>query len=191
MTPATVTHPQLVQLITELDATSAHATQLIGSYDDRALSKKPAPTSWSAAEAIAHLTITNQRTVVEIERALSGADGRRVPDSHRYRMDFVGTVLRWSLEPPYRIKTPTAPGFVPTVVANRENVLTEFMEQQRAVAAAIAQSQGRDLSVKITSVFNERVRYNVYAALRVITTHNRRHLWQADRAIGQSAPDRG
>jgi hypothetical protein len=184
MTSSPVTHPQLVQLVRELEATSAHATRLVESHDDRTFSAKPAPNSWSAAEAIAHLTITNQRTIEEIERALARNDGRTVPDTHRYRMDFVGTALRWSLEPPYRIKTPTAPGFVPEAVADRRSVLADFLGQQRAVAATIGHAQGRDLSsIKITSIFNTRVRYNVFAALRVITTHNRRHLWQAERAL--------
>ena len=179
-----VTHPQLVELTKELDATSAHATKLVETHDDRAFSAKPSPEAWSAAEAIAHLTISNRETIAEIERALAQADGRTVPDTHRYRMDFVGMALRWSLEPPYRIKTPTAPGFVPMAVPDRRKVLADFLEQQRAVAAAIAQAQGRDLSsIKITSVFNKRVHYNVFAALRVITTHNRRHLWQAEKAI--------
>lgn len=183
MASSSVTHPQLVQLLRELDATSAHATRLADAHDDRAFSTKPSPDAWSAAEAIAHLTITNERTVEEIERVLAQQDSRVIPDTQRYRMDFVGTVLRWSLEPPYRIKTPTAPGFKPTAVADRRGVLADFLAQQRAVAATIACAQGRDLSVKITSPFSSRVHYNVFAALRVITTHNRRHLWQAERAL--------
>ena len=187
MASAAVTHPQLARLIEELDATSAHATRLIESHDDRTLSAKPAPDSWSAAEAIAHLTISNQHTVAEIERVLSRNDGRRVPDTWRYRMDFIGGLLRWFLEPPYRIKTPTSPGFVPAAVADRHRVLADFMEQQRAAAMAITHAQGRDLGkLRVTSPFNPRVRYNVFAALRVITTHNRRHLWQAERALAQA-----
>ena len=182
---APVTHPQLAELIRELDATTEHATRLVESNDDRRFSAKPGPASWSAAEAIAHLTISNQRVVEEINRVLaSDGSNSAVPNSHRYRMDLIGMALRWSLEPPYRIKAPTAPGFVPTGAADRRVVLADFLEQQRAVAATIGRAQGRDLSaLKVTSPFNSRVHYNVFAALRVITTHNRRHLWQAERAL--------
>ena len=180
---APVTHPQLTQLLRELDATSAHATKLVESNDDRRFHAKPAPQSWSAAEAIAHLTISNKEVVAEIIRVLATDSANSVPDTHRYRMDLIGTLLRWSLEPPYRIKAPTAPGFVPTAVADRRVVLSEFLEQQRAVEGVIGRAQGRDLSARITSPFNSRVHYNVFAALRVITTHNRRHLWQAERAL--------
>jgi len=122
-----------------------------------------------------------------IDRALKTADSRTVPDTFRYRMDFIGTALRWSLEPPYRIKTPTTPGFRPASVTDRRTVLADFLAQQRAVADVVAQSQGRNISaIKITSPFNDKIRYNVFAALRVITTHNRRHLWQAERALAKA-----
>ena len=54
------------------------------------------------------LTISNQRVVEEINRVLaSDGSNSAVPNSHRYRMDLIGMALRWSLEPPYRIKAPT------------------------------------------------------------------------------------
>src|SRR5262245_35625076 len=181
------THPQLCELIRELDATTAHARRLVESHDDRAFSAKPAPGSWSAAEAIGHLTITNRHMVERIERALAEGDRRLVDDAHRYRMDFFGAALRWSQEPPYRMKAPTAPGFEATNVPDRHQVLAEFLEQQRAVADTINRSQGRNLAaIKVTSPFNARLRYNVFAALRVITTHNRRHLWQAEKALAHA-----
>jgi len=184
MATATVTHPQLVELVRELDATTQRATRLVESHDDRAFSAKPGPTAWSACEAIAHLTISNKHVVAEINRALDAGDATVVPDTQRYRMDLIGTMLRWSLEPPYRIKAPTAPGFVPAGASDRRVVLADFLQQQRAVAEVMTRAQDRNLSaIKITSPFNSKVRYNVFAALRVITTHNRRHLWQAERAL--------
>ena len=98
---APVTHPQLAELIRELDATTEHATRLVESNDDRRFSAKPGPASWSAAEAIAHLTISNQRVVEEINRVLaSDGSNSAVPNSHRYRMDLIGMALRWSLDTP-------------------------------------------------------------------------------------------
>jgi hypothetical protein len=182
--PRRVTHPQLLHLLKELHVTTERATQMILSTDDGAFGAKPSAASWSAAEAIVHLTITNRRMASEIDGALADAGPTSVPDSQDYRMDVIGRLLRWSQEPPYRIKASTTPGFVPADVPNRHTVLADFLEQQRAVETVIARAQGHDLSrLKVTSPFNARLRYNLYAALRVITTHNRRHLWQAQRAI--------
>jgi hypothetical protein len=33
----------------------------------------------------------------------------------------------------------------------------------------------------VVSAFNARLRYNLYAAFCVLTAHQRRHLWQAER----------
>jgi len=183
-----LTHPQLQNILRELEATSAHASRLIEAHDDRAFNARPRPESWSAIEAIAHLTISNKSLLEEMERVLATGDRSAVPDTHRYRMDAIGTILRWSLEPPYRVKTPTAQGFVPANVSDRRAVLAGFLEQQRAVAEFIARAHGRNLgAIKVTSPFNSRVKYNVFAALRIIPTHNRRHLWQAERALAAAA----
>jgi hypothetical protein len=40
--------------------------------------------------------------------------------------------------------------------------------------------------VRITSPFNERVRYNVYSALTILAVHQHRHLWQAEQAAAVS-----
>jgi hypothetical protein len=34
------------------------------------------------------------------------------------------------------------------------------------------------------SPFDSRVRYNLFSAFRIIAAHQRRHLWQAEQAIG-------
>ena len=45
--------------------------------------------------------------------------------------------------------------------------------------------KGRDLNrLKIVSPFGARLSYNVYSAFRVLAAHERRHVWQAERAAG-------
>lgn len=188
MTSPAVPHPQLQQLLRELDEASARARRLVESYDDRAFGAKSSATSWSAAEAVAHLTLTGRNMIAAIDRALASGAQTAVPDDHRYRMDLMGAALRWTLEPPYRIKMPTTPPFVPKGVATRQAVLAEFLEQQHAVADRIARANGRDLMrVKVASPFNEKVHYNVYAAFRILITHERRHLWQAEQTLARQA----
>ena len=180
-----LTHPQLAQLVRELEAASAHAKRLAASADDRTFATKPAPAAWSAAECLAHLTITSRSMLPEIDRAIGSEASRHWPDDRPYRMSFLGALLRWSLDPPYRMKMPTTAPFVPANVPPRDVVLAEFMAEQDAAAATIARAQGHDLGrLRVTSPFNARVKYNVYAALRILLAHERRHLLQAERALG-------
>jgi len=37
--------------------------------------------------------------------------------------------------------------------------------------------------IKIRSPFAEKLKYSVYSAFRVLPVHQRRHLWQAERAL--------
>jgi hypothetical protein len=51
------------------------------------------------------------------------------------------------------------------------------------VLALVEQSVGLDLAArKVPSPASRYVKYNVYSAFRIVTAHERRHLWQARRA---------
>jgi len=39
--------------------------------------------------------------------------------------------------------------------------------------------------VRVTSPFNARVRYNLYACFTILPRHQHRHLWQAERVWGE------
>ena len=61
--------------------------------------------------------------------------------------------------------------------------------RQVRVVALLQQAQGRRLDqVKVVSPFDSRISYNLFAAFRLFAAHERRHLWQAERAAGAGAP---
>lgn len=182
----TVTHKQLQQLLRELDDASARITALAEAHDDRVFNMQPAAGAWSAAEVIAHLTLTGRGMLPAIEQAIRSLNGRVVSDSTTYTMGWIGAMLRWTLEPPYRMKVPTTPPFMPAQTLDRRTVLEDFLAQQREVAAVITAAQGADLSAaRVTSPFNTRVKYSAYGALCIIPTHQRRHIWQAERTLAR------
>ena len=39
------------------------------------------------------------------------------------------------------------------------------------------------IMVKITSPFNPRLRYNLYACLTILPPHQERHIWQAEQVL--------
>lgn len=41
--------------------------------------------------------------------------------------------------------------------------------------------------LRIASPFDARLRYNLYSALSILPRHQRRHLWQAERALEAAA----
>ncbi len=181
MTPL---HPQLDDLVRQIEAATNHARRLGATGDAAAFARRDGETSWSAGECLAHLTLTTKAYLPLIGEALKVSGRAPVPDGHRYRRDVVGWLLCWMLEPPARVKTSTIPLFEPAVVRDREAVVQDFVAQQETLAALVRGCAGLDLGrISITSPFNARLRYNLYSAFRAMLAHQRRHLWQADRAL--------
>jgi len=175
-------HPQLLALISQLDAATAHARQLVAALDDATFHAPSPRGGWSAAQCIAHLNLTTPAFLPSIDAALArGRPG--FVDSRRYRRGVLGALLVWSLEPPVRLRFPTLPAFVPRNTGSKGAVLADFERLQRELANRIQSTSGLDLNeLRIRSVFNARVSYNVYAAFCILLAHERRHLWQAERA---------
>jgi hypothetical protein len=64
-----------------------------------------------------------------------------------------------------------------------QDALQTFLGEQERVLALVEQSVGLDLGArKVPSPVSRYVKYNVYSAFRIVTAHERRHLWQARRA---------
>lgn len=183
MTPA-----QCDELERALARSSDRARSLFERNPPVRLAARPAPQSWSAAECLVHLTLTGATFAPPLDAALHklrGAGGRRDGLS---RMDWTGRMLNWSLEPRPWLKMKTTAGFQPLEVAPVLDVLPAFLKQQEGLVQAIRSAEGLDLEAgTVTSPFNERVRYNVYSAFRIIETHERRHLRQAEAAVASAS----
>jgi hypothetical protein len=175
-------HPQLSQVVAELTAASAHAARFSQERFGR-LGRRPHEHSWSAAECVHHLSITTRAFLPLIDEALAVPDARRFDPAHRYHRDVAGLMLAWWLEPPYRMRTKTPPAFEPSITL-AEQVLGEFSRLQRELVLRVEACEGRDLERhRIVSPFSAHVRYNLYSTLTIVPAHQRRHLWQADRAL--------
>lgn len=176
-------HPQLAALSRELDDATARAKRLAASLDDRAFLTQPAEGRWSPAECLVHLNLTTKAFLPLIDDALTRAP-RQPPDPAReYPKGVLATLFAWMMEPPARIKVKTPPPFVPKVASGRADVLAEFERFQGELAARISAANSYDLSrLKVRSPFASRVSYSLIAAMAILLAHERRHLWQAERA---------
>jgi len=181
-------HPQLAALIGQLEAVTARASELGAALDDTAFHARPPSAGWSAAECIAHLNLTTVALLPRLDSAL--ATGRPgYPDTRRYRRGVLGSLLAWSLEPPARLRFRTLPTFVPKSAGPKGAILAEFERLQGDLSDRIRSASGLDLNeLRIGSPFNARLSYNVYAAFCILLAHERRHLWQAERAVRATSP---
>jgi len=180
---------QLADLEIQLDQQTSRMRALVDNLDEQSWGRRPPSGGWSVAECIQHLNITSRSLLPALHAALErlSSGGRREPS--RYRRDLFGWLLTRSLEPPARRKYVTSAPFDPVDIEPREEVVAEWANLQDSLKGVIRACHGLDLmKATIVSPFNKRVRYNVYSALLILATHQRRHLWQAEQvAMNTSA----
>jgi DinB superfamily len=128
-----VTPPQREELEEKLKANSDVAASVFERYSAAQLSRRPAEGSWSAAECVVHLSLTTAAAVPLLEPAVADLRSRGLVSSFPSQMDWIGSILRWSLVPPPRFKTRTTAAFQPLQVEPVSEVLPEFMRQQARV----------------------------------------------------------
>lgn len=168
----------------ELNESTKRAWTLVHNTDGRLFTVRPSNASWSAAECLAHLSISTEMFLPVLQGAIDDAKHRRLYSDAGPKMDLLGRVLRWFLEPPIRQRVRTTAPFVPRSVRAKSEAFGEFVSLQEKLVDLLHASRGLDLrKVKIVSPFDRRVRYNLFSAFRIVVAHQRRHLWQAEQAI--------
>ncbi len=169
------------ELEKELNEATRRAWSLVQTTDGRLFTVRPQPGRWSAAECLAHLSLSTELFLPVLRKGIEKSlrsTARRKP-----RMDLLGSILRWFLEPPIRQRMRTSAPFVPKAVRAKADAFTEFAALQEKLIDLLREARNGDLSEKVVSAFDKRVRYNLYSAYRIIAAHERRHLWQAEQTV--------
>jgi hypothetical protein len=177
-------HPQLQSVADGLLAAQARLHRLAESTPAGLWLTRDDPDRWSAGECVAHLNLTAIAFLPLIRTALAQAAAIGGGAPARFRRDLAGWMLWRTAGPPVRFRVRTAAQFVPTGGEPLRQLLTTFDRLQQEQLDAVAQADGRPIHmVKVTSPFNPRLRYNLYACLTILPPHQERHLWQADQVL--------
>jgi hypothetical protein len=169
----------------ELNDATRRAWTLVQTTDGRLFTVRPSAMNWSAAECLAHLTLSTELFLPVLRKALEAGRAKGRKKSSTPRMDVIGRILRWFLEPPMRMRTKTTAPFVPKAVRAKADAFGEFASLQEKLIDMLREARNADLRQKVVSPFDKRVRYNVYSAFRIVAAHQRRHLWQAEQAVAE------
>jgi len=174
----------LEEVESELSEATSRAWQLVRSTDGRLFTVRPTPRDWSAAECIAHLSLSTEEFLPILQKAIDDARAKGWTSTRKPAMDVIGRTLRWFLEPPIRKRVKTAGRFVPRSARAKAEAFGEFATLQSKLVDAVHAAEGLDVrKIKVVSPFDKRVKYNIYSAFRVLAAHQRRHLWQAEQAV--------
>lgn len=175
---------RVAQLNAAFRAVSARAEQLCSTVGAEQLMRRPAAQRWSAAECLAHLAISANLYEPVWREAYTAAKQRGARGDEPYRMDFIGRLLNWTLEPG-RFKFQTPARFQPVDCGSAEQALAAFLTSQNLVLSFIGEGAGMPLDrMMVVSPAVSTMRYSVWSSFVILSTHGRRHLRQAEIACG-------
>jgi hypothetical protein len=179
-------HEQLQAVVDEFKSAQTRLHSLARSGSAQAWARRPDPGRWSVGECVAHLNLTSSAYLPILDDALVRA--RQLSEAVRgvqggYRRDLAGWLL-WKMSGPrvpFRVKT--APAFVPSGNVAPSRLVSEFDRLQMEQIDRVRGAGGLPIDqIKVTSPFNARIKYNLYACLTILPRHQHRHLWQAEQA---------
>lgn len=174
-------HPQLERIADEYRSAERRLHDLVHTVPAERWSKRAHPDRWSVAECVAHLNLTSAEYLPLLRDAIARARAFGAAAPARYRRDPIGWLLWRTMGPPVRVRLKTIARFLPAGAVAPSLLVGEFDRLQRTQLDLLAQADGLPLErVRVTSPFNPRVRYNLYACFTILPRHQHRHLWQAE-----------
>jgi len=180
--------PELHALLEQIDACERDAERLVASLDEPALNQ-PTPTGgWSPAQCITHLTLMNDfylrgwPETVDAARARGGTSfiGLRPTPFGRW-------FARW-MEPPAKMKTKAIARATPPPTIPRAGLVEAYKASHDGYRVLVEAAAHVDVNriVRPNAIIPP-VKMRLATVLLIIPAHDRRHMWQAERAARHGA----
>ena len=171
---------QIQSLIDEIESATLRAKELIAGRSEAELSTNLGST-WSVAQCLDHLAKTTNAFLRPVSEAVSNAP--LLTTNRRLQTGSVTRVLIKALEPPYKLHFKVLPRIAPSQ-HSIQTAWSAFEESQDLLAKTTQSAIGLAIDkMRIESPVYARLSYNVYGALRMLTAHQRRHLWQIEQIL--------
>ena len=133
------------------------------------------------AQCLDHLAQTTNAFIPAISSAIARAP--RLTTNRALRTGALARLFIRNLKPPYRLRFKVLAPLVPRQ-HDFNSAWGAFEESQAQLAKTIRSAAGLAIDqVRVESPVYARFSYNVYGALRMLTAHERRHLWQIEQIL--------
>jgi hypothetical protein len=170
----------LREIQTQLEASDREALALLRELNEEQLNWRPDERSWSIAQCLDHLNVTNRVYIApmlpKIEQARKAGSAWRGP----IRSGFVGRWFLGHLEPPPKPRIPAPRNVVPASRKGRDELIEDWRRTQGELIAVLHEAAGIDVNAtRFVNPFFSLLRFRVGTGLQIIAAHERRHLWQA------------
>jgi hypothetical protein len=185
MTTTAVTEVELsAELRTQLERIEAikrDARALVEDLDDAQLNWRPEPSRWSIAQCLQHIVISGEGYLPRLGELIESSRARTRQRRPPFRPGFFASWFIRSMEPPPRFKAKTFRAMEPPPAPERaEDILRAFLAFHDELAVRVRAMHDVDPSgARMRSPFFRPLRFTLGQVVALLTTHARRHLWQA------------
>lgn len=183
----------IAMLVTEIDANLSHAESITHGLTREQFAWRPEPGRWSIGECFAHLNATNSTALPAIETGIAQGRASGKTGQGPFQYGFVSRKFIASQEPPAKKKFKAPKAFLPLAEVDLDATMAEYRRISGELKRLTREADGLHLArVKIAlpalpAALRAIVRMPLGGQLLLTTTHDRRHLWQAE----QVKNDRG
>ncbi|HEU4698498.1 MAG TPA: DinB family protein [Gemmatimonadales bacterium] len=179
---------ELRQRADELYAAERVVERLVAGLDDAAFNWRSRPSRWSIAQCLTHLSLTARVYLPAIDDAIAVARAGGLVAPGPYRHGLVGTLLVRALEPPVRVRLRVPlPAIAPASEAPLDEARAIYEATHDELRQRLAAADGLDLGrARLRSPLSRYVTLSLGQAFAVLTAHERRHLWQAERVRAEA-----
>jgi hypothetical protein len=178
--------PDIAMLVIEFDANLSHAETIVHGLTREQFQWRPQPGRWSIGECIAHLNAANGINLPEIEEGIAKGRARGLKGQGPFRYGFLMRKFTASQEPPVKKKHKAPKSMVPPSHVDPDETFNEYKRVSSELKRLTKEADGLHLGkVKLRlpglpTLPRAIVRVPLGGWLGFITTHDRRHLWQAE-----------
>jgi hypothetical protein len=137
--------------------------------------------SWSIAECLDHLNITNYLYFPIIERAIHAVKNKPEfqENGDNFMHTLTGNMMIKMVKPENRKKSKAPKLYLPTQSQYDTAIAKQFNEQHKALIAFIDEAEGLNLAaVKVYSPVNKVFKFNLGDCFAMLIHHDRRHFEQ-------------
>ncbi|MEI8197959.1 MAG: DinB family protein [Phycisphaerae bacterium] len=174
--------PDVRRILNDIAANEGAAAEVVRNLSDWQLNWQQLPgESWSVAQTLDHIALTNNMYVGAMLKAVVAAPRPTRLWSGKITPSFFGQKFIENLEPPVtRVKVKAPKEVIPASRKTAEEVLAALKHSHQGIRQVIDESTGMDLNeVKFVNPFAKLLRPRLGTGLRILMAHERRHLWQA------------
>jgi hypothetical protein len=176
--------PHLKTILDDFDKADQEAHRIAGGLTDAQGNWQPSETAWSIAQCLDHMARGNTLYAAALHKALNEAGAARNPALGPIQPGWFGRFFIRTLDAPPKRKMRAPKKIVPASQIAIREALQAFLRSEEDLRAVIRDGAGLDLNrIRFHNPFVGFLRFTVGTGLLIITAHNRRHLWQAQRVL--------